>query len=87
MSETSQTQADDSGCVNHEYAVCPSSARIRAARVAAGLTQTEAGKLVHGTLRTWQNWEAGSRVMGAGIWELFCIKVKTITTSQERKEK
>lgn len=36
---------------------------IRAARTAAGLTQTEAGAVVHASLRTWQQWEAGDRKM------------------------
>lgn len=47
---------------------------VRAARQAAGLTQTQAAELVHGTLRAWQEWEAGNRRMHPGLWELFAIK-------------
>lgn len=58
----------------------PTPAEVRAAREAAGLTQTEAARLVHGTLRGWQGWEAsptdpGARRMHPGLWELFCGKV------------
>jgi DNA-binding transcriptional regulator YiaG len=49
---------------------------IRAARLAAGLTQTAAGELLHTALRTWQQWEAGDRKMHPAMWELFCIKSK-----------
>lgn len=52
----------------------PAPADIRAAREAAGLTQTEAGALVHTTCRTWQQWEAGDRRMHPAFWELFRIK-------------
>lgn len=52
----------------------PMPAQIRAARKAAGLTQTEAGRLVHVGLRGWQEWEAGNRQMHPGLWELFQIK-------------
>ena len=48
---------------------------VRAARKAAGLSQTEAATLVHVALRTWQQWEAGDRRMHPAAWELFCIKI------------
>ena len=47
---------------------------IRAAREAAGLSQTIAAKVVHCGLRTWQQWEAGDRKMHPAFWELFCLK-------------
>jgi putative transcriptional regulator len=47
---------------------------IRAARNTAGLTQTEAGDVVHASLRTWQQWEAGDRKMHPGLFELFKLK-------------
>lgn len=53
----------------------PEPNEIRAAREAAGLTQTAAAELVHGSLRTWQQWEAGDRRMHPGLWELFGLKV------------
>ena len=52
----------------------PSPADILSGRVAAGLTQSEAAALVHGSLRAWQQWEAGDRRMHPGLWELFSIK-------------
>lgn len=47
---------------------------IRTARIVAGLTQTEAANVVHASLRTWQQWEAGDRKMHSGLFELFRIK-------------
>lgn len=49
---------------------------IRAAREAAGLTQTAAASLVHTKCRTWQQWEAGDRHMHPAFWELFKIKTR-----------
>lgn len=55
----------------------PTPADIKAARQAAGLTQTQAAELVHTKLRAWQQWEAGDRAMHAAFWELFRLKVAT----------
>ena len=55
----------------------PSPEAIRAARAAAGLTQTQAAALIHCTLRGWQEWEAGNRRMHPGLWELFRIKTSS----------
>lgn len=52
----------------------PTPDQIRAAREAAGLTQTEAAGLVRAKLRAWQRWEAGERQMRASDWELFQLK-------------
>lgn len=52
----------------------PSPDEIRAARHAAWLTQTEAGRLIYSPLRTWQDWEAGISRMHPGLWELYLIK-------------
>ncbi len=52
--------------------------KIRKARLDSGLTQTQAGKLVHAKLRTWQDWEYGKRPMNLASWELFNIKVKQL---------
>lgn len=51
----------------------PAPEAIRAAREAAGLTQTKAAELVMGTLRTWQDWEGGARRMHPGLWMLFLL--------------
>ena len=53
----------------------PTPSEICAARERAGLTQTEAGMLVHCGLRTWQQWEAGDRRMHPAMWELFWMKI------------
>lgn len=52
----------------------PTPQEVRVAREQAGLTQTQAGDLVHSSLRAWQQWEAGDRAMHPGLWELFQIK-------------
>jgi len=49
-------------------------ADIAQARHRAGHTQTQAGELVGGTLRTWQDWEAGRRAMPGAAWELYQLK-------------
>ena len=47
---------------------------IRAAREAAGLTQTAAGQLCHRSLRAWQAVEAGDRTLDPAAWELFLLR-------------
>lgn len=54
----------------------PTPEQIRAARKAAGMTQADAAKTVHATLRTWQMWEAGDRGINHSAWELFKIKTE-----------
>jgi len=51
----------------------PSTEEIRAAREAAGLSQTAAGARVHAPLRTWQDWEYGKSRMPVAAMHLFCI--------------
>lgn len=53
----------------------PTPDAIRAARAAAGLTQTQAAALIYCTLRGWQDWEAGKRAMHPAFFELFLLKV------------
>lgn len=52
----------------------PSPTDIRAAREAAGLSQTAAGALCHRSLRAWQFAEAGERNLDAAAWELFLLR-------------
>ena len=52
----------------------PTPAAIREARLAAGVTQTEAAQTVRASLRGWQQWEAGDRAMPPGLFELFMLK-------------
>jgi DNA-binding XRE family transcriptional regulator len=62
----------------------PSPREVREVRELAGLTQTQAGALVHTTCRTWQQWEAEQgtkyhRAMHPAFWELFCRKIAVAT--------
>lgn len=57
--------------------VIPAPEEIKKARLAAGLSQSAAAQIIHSTLRTWQDWEAGVARMHPGLWELFCIKTGT----------
>lgn len=59
----------------------PTPAAIRAARAAAGLTQTQAAALIYCTLRGWQDWEAGKRAMHPAFFELFLLKVGNTVAS------
>ncbi len=59
----------------------PPPEQIREIRTSAGLTQTEAAKLIYGSLRAWQNWEDSSggesaRTMPAAAWALFLIRAR-----------
>ena len=56
--------------------ISPTPNAIRAARTAAGLTQTQAAAMIYCTLRGWQDWEHGKRTMHPAFWELWRIKVK-----------
>jgi DNA-binding XRE family transcriptional regulator len=52
----------------------PTPEAVKAARIAAGLTQEQAGAAVGVARRTWQDWERGQRRMPPGLFELFAIK-------------
>lgn len=54
----------------------PSPDEIRAAREAAGLSQTAAAEICYSTLRSWQNWEAGAARMHPAIWAWWQIGVQ-----------
>jgi|SaaInl4_200m_RNA_FD_contig_111_51227_length_335_multi_2_in_0_out_0_1 DNA-binding transcriptional regulator YiaG len=56
--------------------------QLKKLRRELGLTQTDAAKIIHGTLRGWQGHEApegtaAHRAMSECALELFCIKTKT----------
>lgn len=55
----------------------PTPEQIKYARAEAGITQTQAATLIHASLRTWQQWEAGDREMHPAFWELFCLKIRS----------
>ena len=55
----------------------PTPAQVRAARIAAELSQQEAARLVWTGPRTWQRYESegqDGRAMHPALWELFCLK-------------
>lgn len=52
----------------------PAPVDIRLTRDALGLTQTDAAKVIHSTLRGWQSYESGERRMHPAFWELFLLK-------------
>lgn len=60
----------------------PTATTIRDARLAAGLTQSEAAHVARVSLRTWQHWEAGDRAMPPGLFELFMLKTGQWTFNQ-----
>jgi DNA-binding transcriptional regulator YiaG len=63
----------------------PTPDEIRAARASAGLTQTEAARLIYCTLRAWQDWEAGKRRMHPALWELWLEKENRLRTQQSQR--
>ena len=54
----------------------PAPDELRHARESAGLTQSEAARMVHTTYRAWHQWETGDRQMHPAMWELFRIKAR-----------
>ena len=54
----------------------PTPEAIKAARAAAGLTQTQAAAMIYCTLRGWQDWEGGKRAMHPAFFEFFLQKAK-----------
>lgn len=46
----------------------PRPEEIRALRESYGLSQTAAAAMAYSTLRSWQNWEAGTVRMHPAIW-------------------
>ncbi len=57
------------------WEVVPTAEMVRTTRICAGLTQEEAGNLVHVSRKGWQKWELGERNMSPGLWDLFLAKV------------
>lgn len=53
----------------------PTAEQIRAARLAAGLTQQQAAELVYMEQRGWARWESGERGANLAAWELFLLRV------------
>lgn len=53
-------------------------AKIKAARLKAGLTQAQAAELLGVACITWQNWERSISPMPTMAWELFQLKTKPL---------
>ena len=74
---------------NRSLSSNPKPSEIREAREKAGLTQTEAAQLIHGTLRAWQDWETDgdqNRRMHLGLFELFLIKTGQMKATVSAKK-
>jgi DNA-binding transcriptional regulator YiaG len=74
MMQTTMANHPNRGRGQHP-AANPKPAEIKAAREAAGLSQTAAAELIYSTLRTWQDWEGGLRRMHPQLWEAWRFKV------------
>jgi len=59
---------------NRNLAATPTPNEIKEARERASMTQSVAGATIRGTMRSWQDYEAGARRMHPGLFELFLIK-------------
>lgn len=62
------------------HASPPSPDEIRAARDAAGLTQSACARLIYVTERAFRMYEAGDRRMHPAQWELLALKLATLKT-------
>ncbi len=60
----------------------PTTAQIRAVRVAAGLTQAEAAEMCQAGLRTWHGWENGDSQMHPIFWAWFqeCAEITAVAS-------
>lgn len=47
---------------------------VKAARLAAGLTQAQAAEVIHKRILAWQRYESGDRSMDCALYELFLLK-------------
>lgn len=56
----------------------PTPAEIRKARTDAGLSQVAAARLIHCSMRAWQEWESGRNQMHPAFWELFLQKLESL---------
>jgi DNA-binding transcriptional regulator YiaG len=57
----------------------PTGDEIKAAVLAAGLTQEAAAALIYSTRRTLQDWEANVAWMHPGLWELLKMKLENLS--------
>lgn len=52
----------------------PTSEEVVTARTDLGMSMRQAAEIVHTTMKTWQQWEYGTRQMHPAFWELFLLK-------------
>jgi len=52
----------------------PNTEQIKAGRLALGLSQSAAARLIYVDPSTWAHWERGKTPMHRAFWELFLIK-------------
>ncbi len=64
----------------------PTAEEILAARLAAGLTQTQSGISVGVTCRMWQFWEAGKYAMPGAYWLLYRLQTHQLPQPITRGE-
>lgn len=62
----------------------PLPVEIRRARVAAGLSQTEAAAILYRSYRCWWDWERGEKPMRPELWELWRVKVGRMIRIERR---
>ena len=60
--------------MNGRLAPSPAPAQIAALRARHALTQAEAARLVHTSVRSYRQWELGERGMHASAWD--CLRLK-----------
>lgn len=53
----------------------PKPEQVKAVREAEGITQEQAGQLLHSGWHTFQKWESGERRMHPTDWELLRVKL------------
>jgi DNA-binding transcriptional regulator YiaG len=61
----------------------PTPAQIHALRSSVGLTQKQAGELLHTSGPQFQRWEVGNAKMNPAIFELFRIKIDLLLKSSK----
>jgi DNA-binding transcriptional regulator YiaG len=49
----------------------PSKHQVKKARLASGLTQTQAAAIIGYSMRAWQDWESGARKMRRFVFDKF----------------
>lgn len=56
----------------------PTAHDVKRGRERAGLSVLQASQLTHRSVRAWQHYESGTRVMDSAVWELFLLKTKQV---------